>query len=57
MKILHVLKSPPDGLTDQLIALVSEGEEKEVFKLYEEGADYGALIDKVFAHDKVISWW
>lgn len=57
MKVLHVLKSPPDGLTDKLIALVSEGEEKEIFKLYEDGVDYSALIDKVFAHDKVISWW
>lgn len=57
MKILHILKTEPDENTSSLIDIVSEGEQSTVFKLYEAPVDYEALIDAVFAHDKVISWW
>jgi hypothetical protein len=57
VKILHLIKSRPDDITNKLVELISQGEEAAVFRLYEQGADYGALLDLVFSHDRVISWW
>lgn len=57
MKILHILKSEPDGITAMLMKAVSEGEETSVFRLYEKEPDYEALLDRIFSHEKVISWW
>jgi len=52
-----VLKTQPDDITEKLMSALSEGEESNVFRLYDKDADYGALLDSVFSHDKVISWW
>lgn len=57
MKILHLLKTPPDDTTRLLKELVSEGQDITEISLYEEQPDYEKLIDLIFAHDKVISWW
>ena len=34
-----------------------QGEEATLFELYDEQADYEKLIDLIFQHDKIISWW
>ena len=59
MKILHILKTEPDNTTKALISAFgdSQDEEETVFKLYDEQADCEKLIDLIFEHDKVISWW
>jgi len=57
MKLLHILKSPPDRTTQALMDLVSEGADTTVFRLFEGNADYEALIDALFEHDRAISWW
>jgi hypothetical protein len=57
MKILHILKSEPDETTRVLMAGMSEGEEATIILLYEGVADYGEFIDRVFEHDRVVSWW
>ena len=57
MKLLHILKSDPDENTRTFIEILSEGEEATEFSLYEEAADYEKLIDMIFEHDKVITWW
>lgn len=57
MKLLHILKSEPDAETKTLMAIVSEGNEASQFPLYDVHVDYEALIDTIFANDKVISWW
>ena len=57
MNTLHVLKSEPDDTTKELMRLLSEGEEATEFELYNGRPDYGKLIDMIFEHDKVISWW
>lgn len=57
MKMLHILKSEPDNNTNVLMGILSEGNEETVFPLYENNPDYEALIDQIFAHDQVISWW
>ncbi|MBW1787804.1 MAG: hypothetical protein JRK53_14465 [Deltaproteobacteria bacterium] len=57
MKYLNIVKSAPDGNTQLFMDAVSEGRESTVFNLYDETADYDALIDAIFEHDRVISWW
>ena len=57
MKILHILKSEPDDNTMTLMEILSQGEEATQFKLYGEETDYEKLIDLIFEHDKVVSWW
>ena len=57
MKLLHILKSEPDNNTKRLMAILTEGNEASEFPLYDEQADYEKLIDAIFEHDKVISWW
>lgn len=57
MKLLHVMKSEPDANTKTLMALLSEGNEASEFPLYGAHVDYEALIDAVFANDKIVSWW
>lgn len=57
MRLLHILKSEPDEDTRILMGILSEGEETNILCLYEEDADYERLIDMIFEHDRVISWW
>ena len=57
MSLLHILKSNPDENTKTFMEIISEGEETTVFPLFEEDADYIKLVDLIFKHDKVISWW
>ena len=58
MKTLHLLKTIPDADTDALIAMLMGSEEEvRLFRLYEDPVDYEELLDLIFAHDKVISWW
>jgi len=57
MKLLHILKSEPDDNTRTLMDILSEGEEATEFSLYDEPADYDKLVDMIFDHDRVITWW
>ena len=57
MKLLHILKSEPDERTKTLMEIVSQGEEVTEFGLYDEDVDYGKLVDLIFEHEKVITWW
>ncbi len=59
MKILHILKTEPDNNTKALITTLEEpqGKGNTVFTLFDERADYENLIDLIFEHDKIISWW
>ena len=57
MKLLHILKSEPNNNIKTMLDILSEGEESSVFTLYDDQADYENLIDMIFEHDKVISWW
>ncbi len=57
MKILHILKTKPDDLTNTFIDLISDGEENTTFSLYEQDPDYAKLLDLIFENDRTISWW
>jgi len=58
MKTLHIIKTEPEDHTEKLMSMLLGSERKAtVFNLYTESADYEKLLDLIFEHDKVISWW
>lgn len=57
MKILEILRSEPDENTSKIIDVHKQDNEVKVVELYSGDPDYAALVDDIFAHDKVISWW
>ena len=59
MNVLHILKTETDNNTKALMSAVnkSEGVTSTEFVLYDEQADFEKLIDLIFEHDKIISWW
>ena len=57
MKILYILRSRPDVTVEKFMQTVTNGDQAEVIGLYEEKMDWSKLIDDIFEHDKVISWW
>ncbi len=56
MSILHILRSEPDDQLEELIQAVTAGEATTV-ALYREPIDYDELVQEIFSHDRVISWW
>jgi len=57
MRILHIYKTEPDDTTKTLVNILSEGEEVTEFDLFKGSVDYGELLDLIFEHDKVVTWW
>ncbi len=57
MKILYILRTRPDGTVEKFMQTVTNGDQSQVAKLYEEQIDWSKLVDDIFEHDKVISWW
>ena len=58
MKTLHLLKSDPDEKTNLLISAMSEdGPDDDTIVRMNDDTDYENLIDLIFSHDKIISWW
>jgi len=56
MTTLHILRSEPDDQVRGLIKAMTPGEIKRT-DLYGEAIDYDQLVDDLFSHDRVISWW
>jgi len=57
MKVLHILRSEPDETVEKLSAAISKKNTATVVPLYQGNVDWQALVDDIFAHDKVICWW
>jgi hypothetical protein len=59
MKILHILRSRPDDTVETLIRASTNGHQPKTVELYRfnEEMDWSRLVDDIFSHDKVISWW
>ena len=57
MKSLHIFKSKPEHNTKFLMDILSGDEESGTFSLYEADPDYERLIDLIFDHDRVVTWW
>jgi len=56
-KILHILKTEPDDLQMTLMENLSKSSTSRQFPLYGENVDYDKLVDLIFEHDQVITWW
>ncbi len=57
MKILYILRTRPDVTVEKFMRTVTNGDQADVRALYEENMDWSKLVDDIFEHDKVISWW
>lgn len=57
MKLLHIFRSKPTKEVLLLAETLSEENETTRFPLYEGSVDYDRLVELIFSHDKVISWW
>ncbi len=59
-KMLHIQKTPPEGLQQLLMRILSLGYDSLQFPLFEgDGGevDYEELIDLIFECDEVVTWW
>ena len=56
MKILHILNDGPSDLSKQIIDAQSAGNEVKVIELSDENKSYEAIVDDIFAYDRVVSW-
>lgn len=57
MKILFLLYDGASTSPGEWIDAVAPEHEVEVVDLAEKAVSYDELVDKIFASDKVISWW
>ncbi len=58
MKILHILKKPPDTNVIKLInVLMAPGDEAEFKPLFRGDINWERLVDDIFSYEKVICWW
>jgi hypothetical protein len=57
MKILYILRSRPDVTVEKFMKTVTNGDQADVTALYQEDMDWSKLVDDIFTHDKIISWW
>lgn len=57
MKILHIFRSEPDETVKNIVKSTTNGDESNVIELYQENIDWSCLVDEIFSHQKVVSWW
>jgi len=57
MKVLHLLRSDPDGTVEKITDVMSEDNTTTVVSLYEGMIDWSALVDQIFENDRVVCWW
>ena len=55
MATLTLLRSKPESDRNQ--KMVDAFADGKVIKLYEGNIDWANVVDEIFAHDRVISWW
>lgn len=56
VKILHIYKKEPDVSTKKIVEVQKAGNQVKIIDLTKGGVSYDALVDEVFAHDKVYCW-
>jgi hypothetical protein len=56
MKHLQIVKTEPAASTLLLMEALGQGKEVTRFNLYQD-RDYARLVDLIFSHDEVVSWW
>lgn len=56
MKILHLIHGNPDVSTQRVIEQQAKEHQVKVVDLSKQDVSYEALVEEIFAHEKVISW-
>ena len=56
MKILHIVNDSLSDLSKQIIDIQSAGNEVKVIELSDVNKSYEAIVDDIFAYDRVVSW-
>ena len=57
MKILHILRSEPNEMVRDFVREISKNADSLELPIYKEEVDYNQLVKRIFASDRVISWW
>ena len=57
MKVLHIFRTEPDETVKNIVKSTTNGDESKVFELYQDNIDWSRLVDEIFSHQKVVSWW
>jgi len=56
MKILHIINNGITDLTRKIIDTQSKEHEIKIIELSKQNISYEAVIDDIFACDRVVSW-
>jgi len=56
MKVLHILKSPPDETMRDLFEKISKDTVVSVVELYDKHVDWQALFNDILEHDQIVYW-
>ena len=56
METLHILKSNPDFVTNELIHMIS-GDDAQCIQIDKENTDWHDVVQKILDHEKIICWW
>jgi hypothetical protein len=57
MTTLNIVRSQPDDMVERFVTALSAEEGDTVVLLYEGNVNWDDLVDAIFSHDRVISWW
>ncbi len=57
MKILHIFRTEPDETVENIVKTTTNGDESKVLELYKGDIDWSRVVDDIFSHEKIISWW
>ncbi len=57
MKILHIFRTEPDETVENIVKTATNGDESKVLELYKGDIDWSRVVDDIFSHEKMISWW
>jgi len=57
MKILHIFRTEPDETVKNIVKTTTNGDESKVLELYKGDIDWSHVVDDIFSHEKMISWW
>lgn len=57
MRILHIYRSEPDRVVEELVEPWKRNHQYREFHLWRKPVDYRELLDLIFECDRVITWF
>ncbi len=57
MDILHICKTKPDKETELYIKKLSKNKKTTTINLFSPDIDWDDVVDNIFLHKKVVTWW